>query len=271
MSSPELRHNDHSSKGEATGSTPPEQQAQLGVLQRLTGCIISPGETFEDVNRKPTWLAPLLIIIVVSLASFALLQWKVKPDWNQVIRKQITARAQSSGQTLTEEQIQQQVKISAKFAQFTPLIIAVFTPVVYLALAGIFALALLLFQAQTTFRKIFSVTIWSSCATGILGAIVVVLSLFLNREPETIDITKPETISVTNLGALMPSDMSAPLTALAASFDVFTIWFLILLAIGFSAISAKRSLKTGSSATVVFGLWALWVIAKVGWAAVFGR
>lgn len=272
MSSPEFPRSEGPSGNVPPGnSAPQEEKPNLGVLQRLTGCIISPGETFADINRKPTWIVPVLIIVVVALASFALLQWKVKPDWNQIIRQQITARAQSSGQNLTEEQIQQQVRIGSTFAKYTPVVIIVFTPIVYLALAGIFALALLLMQAQTTFRKIFSVVTWSACVTSLMGAIVTVLALFLKQDVESIDLTKPESISVTNLGGLMPSDMSAPLKALGASFDVFTIWLLILLAIGFAAVSGKRSMTTGKSASVVFGLWVLWVIGKVGWAAAFGR
>ncbi|HEV8482119.1 MAG TPA: hypothetical protein VGV87_01065, partial [Blastocatellia bacterium] len=46
-------------------TTQPEA-ARLGPLQRLIGILFSPGETFVDINRKPTWLAPLLISIVIG-------------------------------------------------------------------------------------------------------------------------------------------------------------------------------------------------------------
>ena len=99
-----------------------EEQARLGPLARLTGTLLSPSETFADVNRKPTWIAPMIIAVATVLASSFFFQWRVHPDWDSIMRNQIKKRMERSNQSLTEEQMQQQVAFSKSIAKFFPII-----------------------------------------------------------------------------------------------------------------------------------------------------
>jgi Yip1 domain len=250
----------------------PEEPARLGPLGRLTGTLMSPGETFADVNRKPTWIAPMIIAIVTVLASTLFFQWRVKPDWDQIMRNQIRKRMERSNQSLTEEQMQQQVNIAKTIAKFSPIIGAVFTPIIYVIVAGIFALGLMFIQAKTTFKKILSVVAWSYAVIGILATIVTIASLMVRDEESlrNIDPTQSAGIVPTNLAAFLPAETSAVIKSLAGSLDIFTIWILILLSIGFAAIAGSRKISTGKTARLVFGFWAVFVLIKAGWAAIFG-
>jgi hypothetical protein len=250
----------------------PEEPARLSPLGRLTGTLMSPGETFADVNRKPTWIAPMIIAIVTVLASTLFFQWRVKPDWDQIMRNQIRKRLEKSNQSLTEEQMQQQVNIAKTIAKFSPIIGAVFTPIIYLIVAGIFALGLMFIQAKTTFKKILSVVAWSYAAIGILATIVTIASLMVRDEESlrNIDPTQSAGIVPTNLAAFLPAETSAVIKSLAGSLDIFTIWILILLSIGFAAIAGSRKISTGKTARLVFGFWAVFVLIKAGWTAIFG-
>ena len=79
----------------------------------------------------------------------------------------------------------------------------------------------------------------------------------------------PNNPAPTNLGFFLnPLETSKPLLSLASSFDLFTIWFVILLGIGFSQATGGK-VKARSVFLVYFGLWMVWVLGKVGWAAVF--
>ncbi len=255
--------------GEAAGILDP---AQLHVHQRLVGALISPGETFADVNRKPTWIAPLIIGTVTVIAGTAFFNWRVKPEWDQILRHQIVKRVESSGRSLTEEQIQQQVEIGKTFANYAPVFAAAGPPILYIILAGIFALGLMLIQAKATFEKILSVVVWSSAATGIVATVVTMASLMVRDEEglRSIDPTQGAGIVPSNLAAFLSSETSAVIKSVAGSLDIFTIWLLILLTIGFAAIAGSRKITTGKTATVVFGFWAVYVLCKVGWAAAFG-
>lgn len=249
-----------------------EEPARLGPVARLTGTLLSPGETFADVNRKPTWIAPMIIAIATVLASTFFFQWRVHPDWDSIMRNQIKKRMERSNQSLTEEQMQQQVAFSKSIAKFFPIIGAIVTPIIYVILAGIFALGLMFIQAKPTFKKILSVVAWSSAAVGIIATVVTIASLMVRDEEglRSIDPTQSAGIVPSNLAVFLPSTASAVLKAVAASLDIFTIWILILLSIGFASIAGSRKIKTGNTATVVFGFWAVYVLLKIGWAAAFG-
>jgi hypothetical protein len=249
-----------------------EEPARLGPVARLTGTLLSPGETFADVNRKPTWIAPMIIAIATVLASTFFFQWRVHPDWDSIMRNQIKKRMERSNQSLTEEQMQQQVAFSKSIAKFFPIIGAIVTPIIYVILAGIFALGLMFIQAKTTFKKILSVVAWSCAAVGIIATVVTMASLMVRDEEglRSIDPTQSAGIVPSNLAVFLPSTSSAVIKAVAASLDIFTIWILILLSIGFASIAGSRKITPGKTATVVFGFWLVFVLIKVGWAAAFG-
>lgn len=247
-----------------------EEPARLGPLQRFTGTIFSPGETFADINRKPTWLVPLLIsIIITGVFGFAF-EAIVKPDWNEIVRTQ-TRKAvdRFGGQMPSDSELQGQVavtKIINKVGFIVGPVIATFF------LAGIFALGLLIMSAQTTFKKILSVITWSGAVTGTIWVIVVIASLMLRDEDglREINPSDPKSWSATNIGALLPADTSPAIKAIAGAVDVFTIWYLILLIIGFTAIAGAKRFTNGKTATLVLGLWGVWILISAGLASLFG-
>ncbi len=275
MSEPENRIPDASppySVHEQQDQQPIEEPARLGPLARLTGALLSPGETFADVNRKPTWIAPMIIAIATVVASTLFFQWRVHPDWDSIFRNQFKKQLERTNQSLTDEQMQQRVGFAKSIAKFSPIIAAVFTPVGYVILAGIFALGMMFIQAKTSFKKILSVVAWCCAATLIVGTVVTIAALMVRDEEglRSIDPTQPAGIVPSNLAAFLSSGTSAVIKSLAGSIDVFTIWTLILLTIGFAAIAGSRKITTGKTATMVFGFWVVFVLIKAGWAAVFG-
>jgi len=259
-----------------------EEPAKLGPVSRLTGTLFSPGETFADVNRKPTWLAPFLIAVVTTLALSIFFEWRVKPDWDKFFQTMAEKRLGKSLKELPpeqQEQVQKQLNIQKRFAttDFTSplsIVIALGRTIVFYAFAflvptGVFALAMLLMQAQTTFKKILSVVAWSWCATGLVYVIVVIASLMM-RDSESlrdINLADPAGIVPSNLAVVLPSGTSPVLTSIAGSLDIFTLWYLILLGIGLASVAGAKRFKTSKAITVVFGVWVVWVLVKTGFAA----
>lgn len=255
--------------------TPPEEPARLGPLQRLMGIIFSPGDTFADVNRKPTVIAPILIAIAIVVASTAFFSFWVNPDWDRILRPQVKQRIERGGQTATQEQIDQGVHYGKIFAKFTPVIVAIFVPIFYLFLAGVFALGMMFIQAKATFKKILSVVAWGGAVTGLINGIVGIIVLLL-QDKETLanlDPTKSSGIAPTNLDAIltgMSIDLSPVIKTVASSLDIFSIWYMILLAIGLAAIAGARRITASKTGGMVFGFWAVYLLIKMGIAAVFG-
>jgi len=245
-----------------------EEPARISEAGRFTGVLFSPGETFEDINRKPSWVLPLLISMAVALAFTWFLFSHFDAGWHQFMRKTLADRAAKSGQPAPADQ---DVAKAVSFTRWVYLGLAVVGPaIINLVLAGIFALGLMVMQAQTTYKKIFSVVLWSGAVTGLVSVIVTIASVLYVRDADAARDFNPQdlgSLSATNLGVFLPPGTSPVLKAIVSSVDVFTIWFLILLSIGFAAIAGGKKFKTGRTAKLVFGLWAILVLIKAGIAA----
>jgi hypothetical protein len=95
---------------------------------------------------------------------------------------------------------------------------------------------------------------------GLVSTPVLLLILFLRPKGTT----DPENPMATNLAAFLPEDSAKWLMVLCKSLDIFTIWMLILLAIGFAAVN-PRKLKGSKSYVVAFSVLGAMVLAKVFW------
>src|SRR5437879_13905883 len=93
----------------------------------------------------------------------------------------------------------------------------------------------LLGGASTNFGIAFSITS-HAFLTGLVSSPLFILILYL-KPYGTIDLENPV---ATNVAAILPDDSAKWLVALSKSFDVFNFWTVILLAIGFDALSTNR-------------------------------
>jgi hypothetical protein len=97
----------------------------------------------------------------------------------------------------------------------------------------------------------------------ILYSLLFILILYL-KAPGTVDLDNP---IATNLGAFLPESTAKALMSLAKSIDIFSIWTLLLISIGFTAVNPKK-LK-GKSLGIAIGVWAIYVALKMGGAWIF--
>lgn len=246
-------------------------EAKIGPFGRLFGVLLSPGETFADINRKPTWVVALIISIVISTGFWLFFNWRVKPDWRVMIRKQIEHRMESSNTSLTPEQIDDQVDKAAGFTKYFTYVGALLFPLIgAFAISGLFAIGMMFIQAQTTYKKVLSVYAWTSCAMTLVTVVVTCASL-MARDPASlsqIDMNGMRGLTATNLAVFLPDSSSAVLKSLAGSLDLFTIWTVILLIVGLAAIGGSKRVTKGKTAGLVISLWVIWILLKVGFASI---
>jgi len=246
--------------GTAGASVIPQEQPSMGFLSRLVGVFFSPGETFDDVVRKPDILPPLALGILTTIAFSEVMLAKIGME--RIIRMQLEQSGRLS--SMTPDQVDQAVTQGAKFGAIVTHVIGVAAvPIIMLILAAIgLGIVNLIFGAKTKFSTAFSVTCYANFV-GVLGGILgIVVMLF--GDPEHFN---PNTPVPTNVGFFFPqATTSKPLFALVSSLDLFSIWFMVLLGIGFAA-TTQRKAKTSSVFLVFLGLWAIYVLAKVGIAA----
>jgi len=239
----------------------PESQPQMSAFGRAFGVLFSPQKTFEDIVRKPGWVVPLLLLTVLSIVvSYALTQ---RVNWREYIGQQMDKSPQAA--QLTAEQKEQRIEAGAKFTVPFIYVVGVCGPAIAML---IFALVFwgafsLLGGASTNFSTSFSIAA-HAFMTGLVSSPLLILVLFL-KDPSTIDPNNP---LASNVAAVLPDDSAQWLVALCKSFDIFTFWTLILLAIGFAATTPKK-LKGAKPYMIVFGVWAAYVVLRVGWAFAF--
>ena len=223
--------------------------------------LFSPGKTFEDIVRKPSWIAPILLSTVLSIIAVVALNQRV--NWREYIIQQIEKSSQSA--QMSADQKQQRAEVGAKFTVAIVYAAGVIVPVCFALLVGLVMMGAynLMAGAGARFAASFAIVAHAGMV-GIISTPIFLLVLFL-KPYGTID---PDNPVVTNLGALLPEESARWLVILCKSLDIFTIWILILIAIGFAAVN-PRKLKGAKPYTIAFSVWAVFVLIRVAWAFIF--
>jgi hypothetical protein len=225
---------------------------------RMIGALISPEKTFRSIAERPTWVVPLLLLILISV--FVGYEVGKRVDFEQQIRQQMAEQ----GQTISEADLQKSLEFMEKFGKVLFLAPAIFSPAIYLVIAVIFLVAFRLAGSEITFGQSFSVFLHAMVPWLVHG----LLSLPLILRQETLD---PEAMQrggvlMSNLAALAPEGSGKVFLALLASLDLFTIWALVLLIIGYRVVAR---VSTATAAAFVLTLWLLYLAGKLGITAVF--
>ncbi|HEY6270532.1 MAG TPA: YIP1 family protein [Terriglobales bacterium] len=246
--------------GTASSAVLPEDQAPQSFVSRVVGVFFSPGETFADIVRKPDFLAPLVLGILSTIAFSEIMLAKIGIE--RIIRNQIANS--SRGASMTPEQIDAAVSQGAKIGTiFTHLVGFLAVPIILLIIAGVgLAIVNVIFGARAKFSTAFSVTAYANLV-GVLGGLVGI-AVMLFGDPDHFNAAAPVPTSLAFF--LDQAHTSKALFSLATSLDLFTFWLMALLGVGFSAVTGGKA-KPLSVFFAFFGVWAVYVLAKVGLAA----
>lgn len=223
-----------------------ESGPALGFGGKLANIFASPGKTFQELDRRPTWIAPLIITILVTVIAtqiaFPIIMNaqlenirsnpNIPPERLQAIETQLSQNAQTQRIITVVSQV-------------------IGTPIVFLILAGIFYLmGTVILGGDSTYKKVLSVLSWSYCIL-IISAIV----------STALIIAKGNMNVSLSLALLLPADaIGTRFYTFMSKFDFFIIWFLAVFAIGFGYI---YRFSTAKAFTAVGILWAIWIAVSV--------
>jgi len=220
---------------------PGEMKQTMGFWAKLGNIFASPTKAFEAIDTKPTWILPLGLLIVVSVVLTQLAFPIIMNAQLENLR---------NNPNLTPEQIQ---LYETQFTENvnTQRIITVAaqvigTPIVFLIVAGIFYfIGNILLGGDATYRKVLAVYCWSAC--------ILILSAIVNTP--LIIIKKSLSISLSPAMLLSGDALGTKLYTLLSKFDFFTIWFLVVFAIGFGLIYRFSKGKAFAAVGVAWGIW----------------
>lgn len=225
---------------------------------RVISVLISPEKTFRSIAERPTWVVPLILLVLI----FAAVGYETgqRFDFEQQMRQEMAAREEQ----ISEEDLQQTVDFMEKFGKFLFLAPAIFSPALYLLVSAVFLVAFRMAGSEITFGRSFSVFLHAMTPWLVHG----VLSLPLLLRQETLDQEAMERggVLMSSLAALAPEGSGKVLLALLSSLDLFTIWALVLLIIGYRVVAR---VSTATAAGFVLGLWLLFLAGKLGITAAF--
>jgi len=235
----------------ATVSSPVvEPQAAISPFGRIAGVFFSPKATFEDIARKPSWIPPLIALFLTGLVLNLTMANHV--NWPEVSRQQIAKSKWAASQIdqLDDAQKAQAYGRAAAQAKITRYIRAVIGwPLMLLVASALyFGAYRLIGGARASFGLAYVIIAFANLPVAlkeILGTVVTVL-----RDPSAID---PENYIASNPAALMSSDAPTWQMIPLAFLDLFTIWAIVLVAVGFSAADPKK-LPLGKSLGIAIGV-----------------
>jgi hypothetical protein len=233
-------------------------QAKYSAVQRLWMMFTSPGQVFEDIAVKPTWVVLMVILVLLGAG----LQLVIAPhiDYEATVRAQLADRADD----LTDAQIENMVEPAKKFAAFGPVIAIVIAPIVWAIMAAVFLVMLKIVGSEIDFVKTLSTVLhgyWPPTSVALILTGILIQRVGKVPQQELTNLVKA------NLGAFMSADAPAWMTAAGSVISIFNIWAAVLMIFGFSTVG---KLSRGKAAVAALVPWLIWLVVKSAWAMVTG-
>jgi hypothetical protein len=221
--------------------------------EKLTGIFYQPAKVFEQEKGKASWWLPLLILVAISIIVFLII-------WKPVVMPEQIQKIMANGNIPDEGKSKAVEGMSGMMGYVFGLVgIVLGQPAVLLIVALVFWGVLSMMGGRTGFAQTFSVVTYSSLI-GVASSAIKVPLMFIQHTAQV----------HTSLALILPPEMEETfLFRLLGQFDVFTIWTLFLMAIGFSIVAAVDRKK---AYTAVFATWGVWVllVAALGGMFKFG-
>lgn len=232
----------------------------VGLLLKV---LWAPGDAMSRISKRPRVVVPLIVLSVFSLATAAVMSFKI--DQGELAIR-IVERTTGAGQ-LTEElrdRIKEQANSPAQMAGRN--VASVVFPVAFVALVAVIYFGLFTIFGRTGNYKAFLAVTAFAFIPLVFRQLASILSLFVVPE---------SSIMIDELGSISPSvfldrDAVSPvLFAAVGMVDIITIWVLSLLVIGFGFVTQK-GVSTLNRAFVVVGVYMVYAMGRLGIAYLTG-
>ena len=219
-----------------------EPVVELSLMQRILGILLSPGEVFRDLERRPKLLFPLLLVafgqVIFLGARFSL--------YKEFMLSNMKMMMKTSPMHLSMEQMQAAVNTQATFGLIVTPIVSLVSLVIITAIT---MWILRLFGGKGSFKQYLCMNGY----TNVISMVYLLIALILSFFTANIYMDVPYDSIATFLGPDMRGTWAF---GIAKGIRVFAIWQYSALAIGLAYISKvdKR---------IVYGLVALGFVALV--------
>jgi hypothetical protein len=237
----------------------PENQG-LSQVERVVDTFVAPSRTFTDILRNSSWWLPFLLLVLITMASTAVIDKKI--GYDRVAEQSIAQSASTEEQMaqLTPQQRAAQIHKIALGQKYGSYASAVFI-LIFVAIIALLNWASLNFGlgAKTTFGQNFAVCMYAGLPKIFIGLLNIVF-VYAGVNTENFDLNNPVG---TNIGYYL-TDSAHWIKVAMSFFDIFGLWTLALTIIGLAIISRKSK---GQAAMVAVGWWLLGLVLMTGMTA----
>ncbi len=250
----------------------PEAEAPKprSFFNRLAGTFASPRATFKEIGQAPGVLMPLACLVILGLLAGFYLSSTL--DLESATVKSLEMMVERG--SMTKEQMEQALPMALKAAGIQLIVLtAIGSLVVSLIVAGYARLFSLFVAAENRYKPLLAVTAYGMLAVSIVQYALMILVLQM-KGPGEVDPTQMNAVVASNLGAILSSFLGNDVLprfvmSLANGVDIFAIWMIALLAIGYSMVS--RKLKTSTAAVWLAGAYILIIVIGAAFGSLFSR
>ena len=220
------------------------QSPQSGLIGRMIRVFHAPRETFEAVAESRTaidWVAPAAVSAIVAFAAEVAIMPMAMEEEAKAIQEQMQAQEISDEQ---REMVEKMVGAGQTFG-------LVLAPAGSFAVLFVSALLLLgaarVAGAEVDYPGMLTVSAYSSLVKSLKEIVVTPLML-----------AKKSMVVHTGLGLLLPAEtMNSFAGRFLAGIELFTLWQVVVIAIG---ISALGNVDTRKALLPVVVLWLVWAL-----------
>ena len=220
-------------------------------FEKLFAIVTSPTRAFDAIRLSPTWVVPLLLVLIVNIGIQFVVYNVIATDGNfdRVAREKIEWDARASGTVLTPTDLQSQINALRRQKTYWYLGPLIGIPLSLLPMAIFFYIVLRLVRAGTTFLQVFSVLCWSFVIYRAIGGLFIIAALLVHGASNFFPVPA-EAWSPTSLAQFIPrSSLSPGMYSAISKLDLFLVWWLAVMVIGLSRVS--RNLTIARSCVIV--------------------
>ena len=234
---------------------PPAEPPRMSEAATLGNIFISPGETFEDLRRKPRFiLAILLMMILTGTFSFLFTQKMGEARMKSFALEQMEKNPQMA--SMTAEQKERAVETNHTIAGYTNLLIPVFL-LIFFAIGGlVYWLAGKAMGGSGNYWHGLSTWVYSSLPPTLVAMLANLLILLLKSADEIDIATSQRGLVHANPSFFIDGKSSPVLATLLGTLDFFQIWGWILAAIGLQKVM-KLSASSAWAIVLILALVSL--------------
>jgi hypothetical protein len=237
----------------------PQPSGSDNPIGRIIGVIVNPKQTFASIVARPTWIVPLIIMIILSVVTIFTFSQKVGWRIFMIHQDEQSERFQKQTADMSQEKkdeiVDTQVAVASKFAYVSGVLIPI---IAALIAAGVLMLGFIVVTGERpTFSQSMGIVTHAWVGPGIIAGLLGILVIFL-KDPSTVDLNA---LVASNVGAFLPDESAKWMKTLLGGIDIFSLWSVLLVAFGFSAVDPKR-VSVGKAFGIVLVLFGFWTVVK---------